>query len=70
MVSNIVNVEKFNLILPGTTTLGQRGPGSNNNEGVLHNSRSSRTRASPSDGLVLYSGNSLEGGLTPMHRCS
>ena len=32
-----------------TTTLGQSGPGSNDNEGLLHTPQISRTRASPSD---------------------
>ena len=39
-------------ILAGTTTLDQSRPGSN--EGVLLIPQSSRTEASPSDGLVLY----------------
>ena len=37
------------------------GPGSIGNEGILHIPQSSR--ASPSDGLVLYTGDSLEGGV-------
>ena len=36
-------------ILIGTTTSGLSGPVSNGNEGTLHNSQISRTRASPSD---------------------
>ena len=40
--------------LSGTTTLGQNGPGSNDNEGVLHIPQISKTDASPSDGLVSY----------------
>ena len=37
----------------------QNGPGNNGNEGVLYIPQSSRTRASPSDGLVSYPGHSL-----------
>ena len=33
----------------GTTTLGQSGPGSNGNEGVLHTPQMSKTGASTSD---------------------
>ena len=45
--------------LSSATTLGQSGPGSDDNEEVLHISQSSRiTEASPSDCLVLYSGHS------------
>ena len=40
--------------LTGTTALGQSGPGSNSNEGVLHIPQSSRTEASLSDGLMSY----------------
>ena len=43
-----------NKTLTGTTTLGQSEPGSNGNEGVLHITQISRTRASPSDYLVSY----------------
>ena len=35
-------------ILTGTTTLGQSGPGSNVNEGVIHIPQSSKTGALPS----------------------
>ena len=38
---------------------GQSGPGSNGNERVLHIPQSSRTEASPLDGLVSYPGNLL-----------
>ena len=40
--------------LTGTTNPGKSWSGSNANEGVLHLPQSSRTRASPSDGLVSY----------------
>ena len=54
----------------GATTLGQSGPGSNNNEGALHISQSSSiTGASPSDRLVSYPVHLL-GALTPQQRCS
>ena len=43
--------------LLGATTPGQSGPGSNNNEGVLHIPQSSRiTGTSPSDCVVSYTG--------------
>ena len=42
--------------LTGTTTLGQSGPRSNGNKGVLH-----RSEASPSNGLVSYLEYSLGG---------
>ena len=42
-------------------TLGQSGPGSNGNEGVLLIPQGSRTGASPSDGLVSYLGHLLGG---------
>ena len=42
--------------------LGQSGPGSNGNEGVLHIPQSPNiTGTSPSDCLVLYPGHSLVG---------
>ena len=48
----------------GATTSGQSGPGSNGNEGVLHNPQSfSITGTSPWNFLVSYLGHSLEGGL-------
>ena len=48
-------------ILTGTTTLGQRRPRSNDNEGVLHIPKSSRTGISLSDGLMSYPGHLLGG---------
>ena len=50
---------------------GQIAPGSNGDEGVLHIFQSSRTGASPSDGLVSYPEQSLDrvGGLIPLQRC-
>ena len=46
--------------LSGATTLGQRGPGSDGNEGVPYIPQSSSiTGASPSDCLVSYLGHSL-----------
>ena len=70
MVSIIVN----NLIfldgtLTGTITLGEDGPGSDGNEGVLHILQNSRTEASPSDGLVPYPGHLLGEELTPLQKC-
>ena len=48
--------------LSGATTLGQSGPGSNGNEGVLRIPQSySLTGTSSSDCLVLYSGPSSRG---------
>ena len=43
-----------------TTTLGQSGPGSNDNKRVLHIISNSKTEASPSDGLASYTTQSLE----------
>ena len=40
--------------------LGRSGSKNNGNERVLHIPRSCRTRISPSDGIVSYSGYSLE----------
>ena len=54
---------------PPTTTLGQSGLESNGNEGVFHIPQSSRTRASPSDGHVIYKTPVVKG-LTPLQRCS
>ena len=49
--------------LSDATTLGQSGPGSDGNEGVLHIPKSSSiTGTSPSDCLVSYPGHSLGGG--------
>ena len=47
--------------LSGTSTLGQSGPGSNDDEGVLHITQSFRIGASTSDGLLSYPGHSLVG---------
>ena len=43
-------------------TPGQSGPESNDNEGVLYIPQSSRTGASPSDGLMSYPRHLLIGG--------
>ena len=60
--------------LSGATTLGQSGPGSDGNEGVLRIPQSSSIAGtSPSDYLVSYPGHSffLGGrGLTPLQRSS
>ena len=40
--------------LSGSTTLGQSGPGSNDNEEVLHIPQISKARASSLDSLILY----------------
>ena len=45
-----------------TVTPSLRGPGSNGKKEVLHISQSSRTGASPSDGLVSYPGHSFREG--------
>ena len=37
--------------LKSTTTMGQSGPGSNGNEGVIHTCQISRTGSSPSDAV-------------------
>ena len=59
------SISPIDRTLSGTTTPGQRGPGSNGNEGVLHISQSSNiTGASPSDCLESYPGHSLGGVLT------
>ena len=61
----------FYLTLSGATTLGQSGPGSNGNEGVLRIPQISSTAGtSPSDCLVSYPGHSFGGGLTPLQRCN
>ena len=57
------------MTLSGATTMGQIGPGSNGNEGVLCIPQSSSiTGTSPSDCLVSYTGHSL-GGLL-LYRCA
>ena len=49
----------------------QSRPGNNYNKEVLHIPQSSRTEASPSDGLVSYPRHSLGGvGLIRLQRCS
>ena len=48
MVSCILN-DRIDGILIGTTTQGQSGPGSNDNEEVLQIPQSSKTEPSPSD---------------------
>ena len=45
--------------LSGTTIHDQSEPQSNGNEGVLHITQSSMSVASPSEGLISYSGHSL-----------
>ena len=57
-----ISLWPINGILSGTTTPGQNEPGSHGIESVLHILQSfSITRASPSDGLMLYAGHSLVG---------
>ena len=46
--------------LTGTTTLGQSGPGSNCNGGVLCILEGYKIEALPSDCLISYPGSSLE----------
>ena len=55
--------------LTGTTALGQSGPGSNGNEGVLYIPQSLRTEVSLSDGLVS-SRTLIKGGCLPHCRDS
>ena len=56
--------------LTGTTILGQSGPGTNDNKGVLHIPQSSITGTLLSDSLVSYSGHVVVGGggLLPLCR--
>ena len=57
--------------LSSATTPGQSGPGSDDNEGVLHIPQSSSiTGTSPSVCFVLYPGHSLRGGSYPLQRSS
>ena len=49
----------------GPTTPSQTELGNNGSEDMLHIPQSSKTGASPSDGLELYSGHSLEGEIVP-----
>ena len=57
-------------ILQRASPQGQSGPGSNDNDGVLHISQSSITGASPSDYLMSCSGHSLRAGFNPLQRNS
>ena len=66
---------QFTLIWPidralsGATTLGQCGPGSDGNKGVLHITQSSSiTGTSPSDCLMSYPGYPLWEGILPFSR--
>ena len=63
-----ISIWFIDLTLTGTTTLGHSGLGSNGNERELNITQSSRTRASPSDGLMSYQGQSLGGGVLPLCR--
>ena len=54
----------------GSATPRQSGSRSNGNEGVLHILEISKAGASPSDGLMSYTGHLLGTGLTPLQRCS
>ena len=64
------SVEPIERTLSGATTLGQSGPGSDDNKRVLRIPQSSSiTRAILSDCLVSYPGYLL-GSLTPLQRCS
>ena len=55
LFAHILNVK----LLLSANTLGQSGPGSNSNEGVIHIPQSFKTGASPSDCLMSYPGHSL-----------
>ena len=52
-------------ILSGATTLGQSGPGNNDNKEILYFPLSSRAGASPLDHLMSYTGHSLGEGSYP-----
>ena len=55
------------MTLSGAITLGQSGPGSNGDEGVLHIPKKfSITETSPSDSLVSYAGHLLVGVVLPL----
>ena len=68
----VCSIRPIDRTLSGATTLGQSGPGNNGNDGVLHIPQISKAGTSPSNGLMLYPGCSVEwgGGLTPLHRYS
>ena len=56
------SIRPIDRTLSGATTLGQSGPGSDDNEGMLYISQSSSiTGTSPSDCLVSYPGHQLWG---------
>ena len=63
LTSNIclytIFVWPINWTLLSFSTPDQNDPGSNDNEGALHIPQSSKVRASPSDGLMSYTGHSL-----------
>ena len=60
LLVHILNVKQFySTHLSGATTVGQRGPGSNGNERVLHIPSNFRAGTSQSDGLVSYLGYSF-----------
>ena len=58
-----------NRTLLGATTSGQSGPGSNDNEGILYIPQISKTRSSPSDGLMSYEEHSFGGGSAVLLLC-
>ena len=67
----INSIQPIDKALSGATTQGQRGPGSNDNEVVLHIPQSSSiTETLPSDCLVSYPGHSLGGVLASLQRCN
>ena len=71
----VSSIQPIDRALSGATILGQSGPGSNGNEGVLCiPQNSSITGTLPSVFLVSYLGHSfvcvLWGGLIPLQRCS
>ena len=53
-------VGKYDRNLSGATTPGKSRPGSDGNEGVLYIFQSSKVGASPSEGIMSYSGQWLE----------
>ena len=60
MFVHCLNVKQFYLTLSGATTLGQSGPWTDDNEGVLNILQSPRTGASQLDGLMSNPSHTLE----------
>ena len=58
---NMTFLKLIDLTPTGMIILGQSGPSSNSNEGVLHISQSSRSEASPSDAVQCHTQDSVLG---------